>query len=350
MSVNILLHSLFYIGTNMFLTIGEKINDIYYQYDNYWIIMFYVYILFPMNIFIFCFKYSFQDLIVFAKDYNLIKRMSIYSIINTIETILLYWALIYMPLSIYIIGRTLNAYFNVPFSLWYLNKKVSLLYYIGLFVLIGCYILLGINYNKYSINTYSIIATAIVLCSGFTTSLCSNLIEKHLSEFTYDKLKVQLFCQIMNNIYGFIILLPLSIVFCVKNDLFVSALVPNIIYLFVSLSYQLCFLFKIFILGYQNYGGSQIVSSLDLIRRVLTNIVSYCVLNEYYNSEIIGANICMIFGGIFLILSQKNYNKYKILDNISIDISIGISIDIKNNNSNELSVKSTELSTKSTEL
>jgi hypothetical protein len=316
MNINILLHSIFYIITSIFLTIGEKINDKYYNYNNYWIIIFYINILFPINIFIFCVKYSFYDLINLIKNIKLIKRMSLYSIINTIETILLYWALINIPLSVYIIGRTLNAYFNIPFSLWYLNKKISILYYIGLISLIGSYILLGMNYTNYLINTYSIISIIIVVFSGFTTALCSNLIEKHLSEFTDDKFKIQLFCQIMNNIYGFIFFFPISIGFCWNNNLFDNRIVPNLIYLLVGLSFQICFLFKIFILGYNNYAGSQIIASLDLIRRVFTNIISYNILQDYFNNEIIGVNIFMIIGGIFIILAQKNNKKYDLLDNM----------------------------------
>jgi len=326
MLITILFHSIFYIGTCMFLTIGEKINEIYYQYNNYWIIIFYIYVLFPINIFIFCLKYSLEDLINLIKTGNLIKRMSVYSIIYTIETVLLYWALINIPLSIYIIGRTLNAYFNIPFSLWYLHKKVTILYYIGLIILIGCYVLLGLNYNKYSIDIYSVISIIIVFISGFTTALYSNLIEKHLSEFTDDRLKIQLFCQIMNNIYGFIIFVPISFGFCLNNNSFNNIFIPNLTYLLVGLSYQIYFLFKIFILGYKDYAGSQIIASLDLIRRVLTNIISYSILNEYYNNEIIGANIFMIISGLFLILSQKNNKKYNSLNNIDNDIYIEIEL------------------------
>ena len=189
------------------------------------------------------------------------------------------------------------------------------MYYIGIIILIGCYILLGLNYNKYSTNVYSLISIIVVIFSGLTTALYSNLIEKHLFEFTNDKLKIELFCQIINNIYGFIFFVPLSFGFCMYNKSFVNEIIPNLIYLLVGLSFQIYFLFKIFILGYSEYAGSQIVSSLDLIRRVFTNIISYGILQEYYNNEIIGANIFMIIGGIFLILSQKKNIKYDLLKN-----------------------------------
>jgi hypothetical protein len=114
MILNIWFYSICYMVTCMLLSIGEKLADEFYNYDSYWIVLFYVNIFFPINIFIFIYKYSFYELLDLCKNNKLLFKMSLSGVIYALETALLYWSLINVPLSVYIIGRTSNTYFNVP--------------------------------------------------------------------------------------------------------------------------------------------------------------------------------------------------------------------------------------------
>ena len=101
-------------------------------------------------------------------------------------------------------------------------------------------------------------------------------------------------------------------------------ILPNIMLILTGISTQLAFLFKIIIIGYPEISGNQITASLDLLRRVIINVCAYYLLNEYYNMQIIGANICMFVSFIFIILSQYNKPKSLIYNELPYD-SIEIS-------------------------
>jgi hypothetical protein len=144
-----------------------------------------------------------------------------------------------------------------------------------------------------------------------TTTIYNNIIEKHLEEYEKNKYEMQLFYQLISNLYSYIFLFPISIGFCIKDEIFIKNIYANIIFIITGLSFQLYFLFKIMVLGYTEYASNQIVSAIDLMRRVIANILAYIILKDYYNGEIIGANICMIIGSIFFLIAQikKKYNK-----------------------------------------
>lgn len=312
-------------------TLGTKIDQVFYSYDQYWVIIFYTNIFFVINVLVYLKYYTFKQLMILFKDKKLLKKFSLPAMIYTGETAMLYWCLINVPISVYIIGRTSNAFFNVPFSKYYLKKKVPKLYYLGLLILIGSYVLLILNFADFSDGGgKTLFAIIFLFLSGGTTATYNNMVEKHLSEYSaerhfivqndessvrnnyHTKFEIQLFYQIIVNMYGFIIMFPIAIGFCGYNKLFDPKFVPNLLFVIVGLSYQIYFLFKIFILSYKELAGNQILSALDLLRRVITNTFAYALLNEYFNKEIIGANVCMFIGSLLFILGQINFGKKKI--------------------------------------
>jgi hypothetical protein len=299
-------------------------------------------IFFPVNIFIFNYKYSFKRLLFLFRDKKLVIQFTVPAVIYTIETILLSWCLLNVPISVYIIGRTSSSFFNVLFYKYYIKKNIPWLYYCGLIFLVIAYILLGINYTDFATNIKTIFSVIFLIFSGFTTSLYNNMVEKHLDDFTkksneqltdldsvsnlnyeisqhdrtikYSKMEVQLFYQIIANIYGFIFICPIAIGFCIaptiqnQKDIFQTLFLPNFLFVITGISYQIYFLFKILLLGHTQIAGNQVVSGLDLSRRVFINILAYTAFREYYNSEIIGANICMFVGSLLFVLGQINMN------------------------------------------
>jgi len=240
-----------------------------------------------------------------------------------------------VPVSVYIIGRTSGSFFNVLFYKYYVKKYIPLLYYFGLIFLVVAYILLGINYTTFATNIETKFSVIFLFFTGFTSSLYNNMVEKHLDDYTkaseenkeiandqsikYSKMEIQLFYQIIANIYGFIFVLPVAIGFCVapiirsETNLFQTMFLPNFLFVITGISYQIYFLFKILLLGHTQIAGNQVVSGIDLSRRVMINIIAYIALQEYYNLEIIIANICMFSGSLLFVLGQLNLSQYNYL-------------------------------------
>lgn len=309
----IILWSILFILASLGSTMLIKIDQIFYNYDNYWVIMFFINICYPINILIYALKYNFKDLIKhLTKDF--FKKTFAVSIIYTLETCALYYSIISIPLSIYIICRTSPSFFNIILNRFYAKKEINKYYYIGLIFLIAMYIILSFNIKKYNYDLKNIICTAVVFFSGFTTSLTNNIVEYHFLTIE-DKTKYKYLYQIILNFYCYIIMFPISIYFLSPN----KHILPNLIFSLAGISLQVFFLFKVFILSDIKISGSQLISALDLLRRIISNTISYIFLNEYYNIYIIISNVCMAISSLLILYSQyvikiKNYN---ILESVS---------------------------------
>ena len=314
MQFSLIINSIMYIILTLMTTYGIKYTQYHYNYDSYWIIIFYINVCFPVNLIMYIYKFS---LVKLLKQTLLVKKLFVPSIIYSLETGLLFWCLTRIPLNFYVIGRTSSAYFNVYFSYYYLKNKVYLMYFIGLVILTFAYILLALNIDTVKHDALTIIAMLIVLASGFTTSLYSNMTEKHLKECEENKLELQLAYQLFGNFYAFIIFVPMSI--SLGHRLFNDNVAPNVILLISGLAYQIFFLFRLFIIGSTHIAGNHVVSGLDLFRRVISNILAYATLYEAYNNEIISSNICMFIGSLFLIASQFKKNIYNKLVSIELE-------------------------------
>lgn len=324
MDVKLFIYSALFILTGTFATFGIKLNQYYYQYDSFLIVIFYMNLFFAMNLIIYLNKFSLNKLKLCFKDLETFKKFSLPAIIYTTENVLLCWCVFNVPLSMYIIGRTSTAFFNVPFSIYYLDKKIGKLYYCGLIVLLITYALLLINFNQITTDAKTIFSVIIVFLSGLTSTAYNNIIEKHLSVYKHNKSEMTIFYQIVMNLYGFVITLPIALVIAIYTGAFDSHFIPNFIFSLAGLCSQSYFLFKMLILSYSNLHGNQILAALDLFRRVITNILAYTTLNEYYNAEIIGSNICMFISFILIIASQYMDKRQKFilledLDEIEID-------------------------------
>lgn len=328
--------------TSIFVTFGLKIIQDFYNYDNIWVIIFYMNVCYPINIIVYLYKYSYKRLIDMFLDKKLLKKTFLPSMIFTIESIVLSWCFINVPVSIFIIGRTSSAFLNVPFYKYYIVKKIPNLYYFGLVFLIVAYVLLIINYLNFAKNTVTIISSIVLFFSGFSTTVYNMMIEKHLNDYEnnknknngfieldqisvtsltetnkqsindYTKLEVEMFYQIITHFYGFVIMFPISL--GLSWNLFQSGFVSNFLFVLAGICNQIYFLFKILVYGYKQIAGNQVASGLDLFRRVIINIGAYAFLKEYYNLEIIFANVCMIIGSFLFVLGQLEINYSNLLN------------------------------------
>jgi len=77
----------------------------------------------------------------------------------------------------------------------------------------------------------------------------------------------------------------------------------NIIYIITGICSQVYTIIRIFIITTKERDGNKIVVGLDLLRRIIMNIVSYIYFEENFNILILFSNIFMLFGCfIFLLL------------------------------------------------
>jgi hypothetical protein len=112
--------------------------------------------------------------------------------------------------------------------------------------------------------------------------------------------EMQLIYQLIFNLYGFLIAMPIALGMAVHDKNFTSNATPNILYAIAGIFFQTNIGVKLFILSSTVYSGNQILTGIDLFRRVFTNIIAYIWFDDPWNVEIIFANISMIIGCCFI--------------------------------------------------
>ena len=303
----ILLYSCLYLFMMTITTTITKVNEKIYDYAPLYITIFYMNIFYPILLLIYLKYYSYKDLLKIPIED--IKFILIPSIIYTLELVPLYWCLLYVPLGFYMIGRTSSAFFNVLFAKYYIHKTVHIYYYIGLSLLLTSYILFLIGLSSKPGNNLVdsdykyILSIIIVFITGISTSIYNNMGEKYFITRTGTN-KNKINYLIIYNLPGFIFLTPIFLGLSVKNKDFIVEYGPNIIYIIAGLCIQLYIFVKLNILATKNISGNQLVTGIELLRRVLTNVMAYLWLEEYYNTNIILANIFMFAGSCFVILGS----------------------------------------------
>lgn len=316
----------------MFMSIITKLNEQLFSYSPLFVTLFYMSIFYPINIIRYAYSYDIRN--IFKMDIKHFKIMSIPAIVYTIETVFSYWALLYVPISFYIMGRTSTAFVNVFFAKCYLHKPIHKYYYVGLAFLFCSYILFLTAYSKNQLNTNEILSVCVVFLSAITTALYNNMTEKFFddinienslisiqNEFDYSEdiemglinekdtqlnrnhhnvSEMQMIYQLIFNVYGFILITPIALALALRDNQFISNPFPNILYSITGIFFQTNIALKIIILSSSIYSGNQILTGVDLARRIITNLIAYLWFGDYWNVEIIFANILMVAGCCFI--------------------------------------------------
>ena len=312
------------------ISIITKLNDQLFSYSPLYITLFYINIFYPINVIKYVYFYKINRLKLLTK--HQFYAISIPAILYTIESIFTYWALLYVPMSFYITGRTCTAFINVIFSKYYLKKIICYYYYAGLAFLLCSYTLFLVSYSNNNMNINEILSICVVFISCLTTSIYNNMAEKffddinisnNYSRFLNDDInleaigdngndndndkdnhieihEMQLIYQLIFSLYGFLITMPVALALAIHDKNFTSNIAPNILYAVAGIFFQTNIGVKIFILSSTIYSGNQILTGVDLFRRVITNIIAYIWFNDPWNVEIIFANITMIIGCCFI--------------------------------------------------
>lgn len=144
----------------------------------------------------------------------------------------------------------------------------------------------------------------ICLATGLSTSVYNTLGELQLSSIKEDKLPYTVLNNAIFQMTAFVVNVPIGLAGIQDNSLFgqwdfvlLAAL--------TGFGFQAYSFHKFFILNDPDVDGSMIISSLDLIRRILVNILSYTVLREEITTFNLVSNILLLFASGFLFYSSN---------------------------------------------
>ena len=301
MNFLLLMHCfLFIITLSEYLICMKYINNAY-NYKNEWFNMLLSVFFTPF----YCF--------LFINDINRKKLKTYFSVENrskllfpigtgifyTIETFLLFYALNTITLSYYTVLRSGFILFNIPWFKFLLYKKITNIYLLSCVFLIGSHILIINNYLSNNPDDPNVMKnTIIIIISCFINASYNNIIEFSVKKYRIPNIDFQIIFQIT---YFFLIIVS-SIYYTMQN-------MPPIdgqtlfIYFLIALGLQMYMFNKIYILNNRNdyIPANLLLSSLDLIRRIIQLIFSFLFFNEVFDYSIVLSLICLGISSLLLL-------------------------------------------------
>jgi drug/metabolite transporter (DMT)-like permease len=319
----LIINSFLFIFTLSEYLICMKYINYTYDYKNTWFNILLNSFFTPFYL-LFLFKEVHREKVkTFLKKENL--KNLCYPVFNgllyTIETALLFYTINNLTLSYYTILRTGFIIFNIPFFKYLLNKKITNIYLASCFFLVISYILLIYNYitqnnhnnhdndndNKLLIsnnnNKLLISNTVIIFLTCLMNSTYNNLIEYSIKKNVFTSIDYQIIFQIT---YFILIIIP-SIYYTILDPPPINGL-TIILYFFIGGGLQLYMYNKIYILNTKNnyLPANILLSSLDLLRRIIQLLFSFLFFNELFDIFII---ISTLFMGLSSLLLLYEYLK-----------------------------------------
>lgn len=301
MNYLLILHCfLFVITLSEYLICMKYINNAY-NYKNEW-----------FNMLLSVFFTPFYS-VLFIKDINRKKLRSYFlpenrnklifpigtGILYTFETILLFYALNTITLSYYTVLRSGFILFNIPWFKYLLYKKITNIYLVSCCFLITSHIIIIINYLKsYPDDANVARNTIIIIVSCFINSSYNNIIEYSVKKYRIPNIDFQIIFQITY----FVLITVSSIYYTIQN-------LPPIdsktifIYFLIALGLQMYMFNKIYILNNKNdyIPANLLLSSLDLLRRIIQLVFSFLFLNEQFDISIVLSLVCLGISSLLLL-------------------------------------------------
>ena len=289
-----------------------------YNYKNAW---FNILLSITLTPFYFALLYKKENRDI-VKDYfqhgNRIKLLFplITGILYTIETILLFYAINTMTLSYYTLLRSGFILFNIPYFKYLLHKKITNIYLLSSLLLVISHSIIITNYLYNATNAIDggeggegsgggaieiINNTIIIYISCFINATYNNLIEYSIKKYNISNIDYQIFFQI---VYLCIVIVP-SIYYTVQNPPPINSL-TLFLYFLIAFGLQLYMYNKIYILNNKNefVPANILMSSLDLLRRIIQLLFSFLFFNEHFDIYVI---ISLIFLGLSSLLLLYQY-------------------------------------------
>jgi drug/metabolite transporter (DMT)-like permease len=237
-------------------------------------------------------------------------------ILYTIETFLLFYALNTITLSYYTVLRSGFILFNIPWFKFLLFKKITNIYLLSCIFLIGSHILIINNYLSNNPDDPNIIRnTIIILFSCFINASYNNIIEFSVKKYRIPNIDFQIIFQITY----FILIIIGSIYYTMQNLPPIDAK-TIFIYFLIALGLQIYMFNKIYILNNRNdyIPANILLSSLDLLRRIIQLIFSFLFFNEPFDTSIVLSLICLGISSLLLLYEYLKEHFMKKIEHVEL--------------------------------
>lgn len=288
MKLSVALHSLSYVITLCSSMVLIKVFNYFYGYNDYMFTVALYSIFAPLNFIPFLYTSWSTKL-----DSKIWRSFFIPAVLYSGENILLSFTLNNMELGLYIIARTSYSIFNYFSYRYILHRKLNNYYYIGVALLLLSYVFIMLDFSKHKSQT-GMVMFCLCIATGGSTSIYNTLAELQLSRIKEDKMAYTLCNNVIFQMTAFCINLPIALP-QIQSMMYQPSFI--VLTILAALGFQVYSTNKFFILNDPDVNGSMIISSLDLLRRIIINTVSYTALKEpitLYN---------MIGNGLLLVAS-----------------------------------------------
>jgi drug/metabolite transporter (DMT)-like permease len=237
-------------------------------------------------------------------------------ILYTIETILLFYALNTITLSYYTVLRSGFILFNIPWFKYLLYKKITNIYLVSCCFLIGSHIIIIVNYLKSYPDDVNVTRnTIIIIISCFINSSYNNIIEYSVKKYRIPNIDFQIIFQITY----FVLIFISSIYYTMQN-------LPPIngqtifLYFLIALGLQMYMFNKIYILNNRNdyIPANLLLSSLDLLRRIIQLIFSFLFFNEQFDVSIVLSLVCLGISSLLLLFEYFKDHFIKKIEHVEL--------------------------------
>lgn len=318
MNFGLLLNCIFFVLTLSEYLICMKYINYEYNYKNAWFNILLSIILTPLYFVLLFKKENRNKVIDYCKRENRIKLFFpfITGVLYSIETVLVFYALSTMTLSYYTTLRSGFIFFNIPYFKYLLHKKITNIYLISCYLLVISHGIIIANYvyiategtfgttttTTTTITLHELITnTIIIYITCFLNATYNNIIEYSIKKYNISNIDYQIFFQI---IYLFIIIGP-SIYYTVIDPPPINQS-TLFLYFLIAFGLQLYMYNKIYILNNKNeeLPANILMSSLDLLRRIIQLLFSFLFFNEQFDLYVV---LSLVFFGISSLLLLYQY-------------------------------------------
>ena len=315
---SLLVNSFLFIFTLSEYLICLKYISYHYNYKNTWFNILLNSLFTPFYL-LFLINKTHRDKVKFFFQKENIKNLS-YPIFNgilyTIETALLFYTINNLTLSYYTILRTGFIIFNIPYFKYLLKKKITNIYLVSCSLLVISYILLIYNYVSQNNNDSLISNTEIIFVTCFINSTYNNLIEYSIKKNIFSNIDYQIIFQLTY----FILIIGPSVYYTILDPPPID-IITIILYILIASGLQLYMYNKIFILNTKNeyLPANILLSSLDLLRRIIQLLFSFLFFNELFNIYIILAISFMGLSSLILLYQYFKDNKQDYVNHFELE-------------------------------
>jgi drug/metabolite transporter (DMT)-like permease len=269
MSYKLFIACFIFLFSSIIYLINIKIITNTYHYMNFWWITLLTMSGIPISTIISCISHLGVSYKKYWKE-NIIRYPFGAGILYSLESVLLYYSISYVPLSTYMILRSSFIIWNIPFIHFLMHIPISKYYITSVcFILISTiFILIADSEFDNSHSCYIIIAT------GLLTASYNILLEKATKDYKMTPVDLQSLFQLSFLIVSIAPSIYYTVLYPPPGDL-----IAIVNYISIGLSIQISLYAKMYIMN-AYVSNNVLYSSLEMIRRFSIIIISVVAFNE----------------------------------------------------------------------